>query len=156
MDEVWQLPMDEVVRGFLLSFVLLLGGCWLLVACGWGPCVEDACVGEARIVCVCVCVCCVALCLYISVVSYRTEFDIMSALTMLARTTARRTAAPVARRTFVSKTAPRLGGMTFETSDTKKFGKGMSMAVTWGGFFFGAGVIVSAVRFQNKKHGFIK
>jgi hypothetical protein len=46
--------------------------------------------------------------------------------------------------------------MTFETSDTKKFGKGMSMAVTWGGFFFGAGVIVSAVRFQNKKHGFIK
>lgn len=102
------------------------------------------------------CVCCVALCLYISVVSYRTEFDIMSALTMLARTTARRTAAPVARRTFVSKTAPRLGGMTFETSDTKKFGKGMSMAVTWGGFFFGAGVIVSAVRFQNKKHGFIK
>ena len=60
---MWQLPMDEVVRGFLLSFVLLLGGCWLLVACGWGPCVEDACVGEARIVCVCVCV--VLRCVYI-------------------------------------------------------------------------------------------
>lgn len=75
---------------------------------------------------------------------------------MLARTTARRTAAPVARRTFVSKTAPRLGGMTFETSDTKKFGKGMSALVTFGGAFIGIGTIVSAVRFQNKKHGFIK
>merc|ERR1711898_55656 len=64
---------------------------------------------------------------------------IMSALALLTRTSVRRAAAPTSRRTFVSKTMPRRGGdhghehMTFETSDTRKFGKGISAAICFGG-----------------------
>jgi hypothetical protein len=79
----------------------------------------------------------------------------MNALTILASSAVRRTPS---KRNFVSMTTPWHGKhhqhMTFDTSDTKKFGKGVSALITFGSVIAGTGLMIFAVRFQQKKHGY--